>query len=713
MSQHKINRRKFLQFSAAGAAGLVLASCTAPASPTVAPGQPTATTGAGAANVPATPTPIPTAESATATPVPTVVASNYKEAPTLADQVKAGTLPAVDERLPVSPLVLQPIDSIGKYGGRIRSVSSWLGGNWSESQYGHSALRWIDDGMGIAPGMVDTWSTNADNTVWTFHVREGLKWSDGEKCTVDDIMFWWNDLANYSDANGNTGPDTPPDFGTAGGKLAVFEKKDDYTLTITYVEPSPLTAKRLAMWVNGPIGPRWIAPMHYLKQFHPKYNTDVKDFVDFNNKNNIFTNPDMPSLNPWMLTDLVPSQSNTWNRNPYYYVVDTEGNQLPYIDGLDVTNVTDREVQLTQVLQGSVDFLHFHGFTLGDVGTLKDNEAKGNYTTLLWDSGSGTGQMYFWNYDAADDKKRELYRMPDFKKASSYAIDRPTIQKTVYYNTGMLTTGTMSPKAYEFNFNQEAQDRYKKYRDAYVTYDPAKANELLDGLKMAKGADGFRTYPDGTPLEVRIDIPADAGKEATDVLQIVQQNWKDVGLNVVINQVTPSDFGNGWYAGKYEIHTNWEVGDGPDHLLYPSWVVPNEHDRWAPLAGEMLTLQGTPQDQTECDKSPWERQPPRYCKTDAAYAGTPVETLQGIYEKAKIEVDDLKRAQYVWQMDDIHYDNVFYLGTVANYPRIILSSKNLSNVPTKDQLKLGGFVNPWIIPYPAVTNPETYFYTNL
>jgi peptide/nickel transport system substrate-binding protein len=633
-------------------------------------------------------------------------ASKFNEAPALADLVKTGKLPAIEDRLPVNPLVLAPIDAIGKYGGRIRTVGgTWVGG-LSETQYGHSALRWIDDGMGIAPGMCDTWSANADDTVWTVHIRQGLKWSDGQPCTADDVLFWWNDVCNYTGAT-----ETPPDFGQDGLKIAKFAKTDDFTITITYTAPQPLTAKRLAMWVNADgIGPSWILPMHYLKQFHPKYNTAVKDFKDFGTKKSTSMNPDMPSLDGWITTKYNASQSVTQDRNPYYYAVDTQGNQLPYIDGVDYTIVADAQAQMVQTLQGSVDYFHFNNFTLGDVGTLKDNEAKGNYTVFLWDSGSGTAMMYFWNYDVADDKIRALYREPKFKQAISFAMDRPSIQKTVYYNTGMLTTGTMSPKAFEFNFNQEAQDRFKKYRDAYVAYDPDKANTLLDGLGMKKGADGFRTLPDGSKFEFRVDVQADANKECLDVLQITQQNWKAVGLNVIINQVPPSDFDNQWRTGKLQFRTNWEVGDGPDHLLYPSWVVPNEQSRWAPLCGEMLALQGTDQDQKDCDKKPWDRTPPRMCKTDKDYAGTPVEKLQNLYQTAVIEVDDVKRAAIVWQMLDIHYEQVFYLGTVANYPRIIIVSQKLTNVPKKEQLKLGGFVNPWIIPYPAVVNPETYSY---
>ena len=709
MSQQKINRRKFLQYSAAGAVGLVIASCAPAATSTTVP-QATATTGAAAQ--PPTPTPIP-AQKATATAVPTLASAKYKQAPALDALVSSGKLPPVEERLPKVPLVLAPVDAIGKYGGRMRKF--WMGswsGHFLEEQYGHSPLRWIDDGLGIAPGMCDTYSTNADNSEWTVHIREGLKWSDGEPCTVDDVMFWWDDLTVQKEA---ANPDPIPDFGQdANGKLATFTKVDDYTLKITYGTPAPLTAKRLAMWVNANIGPRWIAPAHYLKQFHPKYNTAVKDFKDFNEKATVFTNPDLPVLTGWMLTKYDAGKAMTAERNPYYYAVDTEGNQLPYIDGEDWINVQDRQVELLQIRQGSIDHAHFHDLTLSDISTLQDTADQGNYEVLLWDSGSGTAMMYFWNYDypdktPADKKIHDLYRTPEFKQAMSYALDRATIQKTVYFGTGILTTGTMSPKAFEFNFNAEAQAFGKKAREIYAAYDPDKANTMLDALGLKKGADGKRTFADGSKMEIRIDMPGDASKECTDVLELARKNWEAVGLNIIVNQITGTAMDALWHSGKGQMHTNWEVGDGPDHLLYPSWVVPNEPDRWAPLSGRLLQFAGTPQENSEKEKSPWDRQPPRFNKDDPEYKGTPIEKIHGLYAQAILEPDEVKRAQLVWQMWQIHEDSgPFFIGTVANYPRIIIKSKKLTNVPTKEQLKLGGFVNPWIIPYPAVTNTETW-----
>ena len=323
MSQtKKLSRREFLRLSAISAAGVVLAAC---AKETTAPPVVEATK---PAEVAATPTPRPVAEP-TNTPVPTAAAA--KEAPVLAQLVAEGKLPPLEERLPKVPLTLAPVDEIGQYGGRIRTM--W-GGGWIgfflEQQYGHSPLRWVDDGLGIAPGVCDTWSANADNSEWTLHIREGLKWSDGQPCTVDDVLFWWDDLTVKGDP---ANPDAIPDFGQdANGKLVEIIKVDDYTLVMKYGTPAPLTAKRLAMWVNANIGPRWIAPKHYLQQFHPKYNSEYKDFTEFNAKAEVFTNPEMPSLCAWVVSKYEAGVSMTAERNPYYYAVETLGNLIHYIE---------------------------------------------------------------------------------------------------------------------------------------------------------------------------------------------------------------------------------------------------------------------------------------------------------------------------------------------------------------------------------------------
>jgi len=574
-----------------------------------------------------------------------------------------------------------------------------------------SPLRWVDDGLGVAPGMCESWEANEDNTVWTFNWRKGLKWSDGTPCTTADTMYWWNDMV----LNPDQADQVPSEIPAIGGILPKFTAVDDFTLTIEFPKSSPLTAKRLAMWVNGMTGPRWIVASEYAKQFHPDYNTDYTDFTEHDQKIDNRINPDCPTLTAWMLKEYKEGEYATWDRNPYYYCVDTEGNQLPYVDGMDIKNSPDAQYFILQVTQGSVDWeVYTYQLTLGDISTLKQSEEAGNYEIRFWDTGSGTGMMYFWNHDIKDEKRRALFRDPKFKAAMSLAMDRPTIQRIVYYDTGTPTTGSMSPKALEFNFNADAQAHYEKFRTLYVDYDPDQAKALLDeiGVVDADG-DGWRDFPDGSKFDFKVDLPADAGNECLKVLEITQKNWQDIGLNVIINQMPPSEFGTAWKAGQLDFHTNWEVGDGPDHLLYPSWVVPDETERWAPLTGQMRLVAGTEVEGTELDKSPWDRTPARFDKDDPEYSDE-MKQLHALYDEAIYTVDEIKRMELVWQMNEIHMTSgPYFIGTICNTPRIIIRNKNLENMPTRDQLKLGGFCNPWIIPYPAITNPETFSFTNL
>jgi len=321
----KINRRDFLRLSAMTIGGMALAACAqqateAPAAePTAVPVEPTKAVEAPAAKATATPRPV---AEPTNTPVPTAEAA--KESPAMAAKVAAGTLPPLAERLPDVPLTLTPVNGVGKYGGRLKMASWWQDGGIAAKMYGHSPIRFVDDGLGLAPGMIESWSANADNTVWTFNFRKGLKWYDGSPCATADVLYWWDDMVLDPDHSALP----PSEFSAVEGVLPEFKAVDDYTLTITYVKPAPLTAKRLAMWVNGTIGPRWIAPAEYAKKFNPKYNSEYENYEEHDRKINSQNNPECPTLNSWMLTAYEQGVSSTYEANPYYYCVDPEGNQL-------------------------------------------------------------------------------------------------------------------------------------------------------------------------------------------------------------------------------------------------------------------------------------------------------------------------------------------------------------------------------------------------
>lgn len=627
--------------------------------------------------------------------------------------VDGGKLPPVAERLPKKPYVvphawLKP----GNYGGTLQLSAGWVDGIGAvvqESMYGHSLLRYLKDGQEIGPGLVESWEKNDDASQWTLHFREGLKWSDGEPWSTDDIMFWWNDMVNFKDYTS----ETPPDEARSGkGTIMQLKQVDKNTLQMVFDSPAPLTADRLAMWVNGnagkPIGPTWMVPKHYVQQFHPTYNKSVSDFPKtFDLKAQFRINPEVPTMTGWKLKSYEEGVRGVWERNPYYWCVDRDGNQLPYIDGIVSTYFQDKEVQKLAFLDGKIDYDNWSSLTLADVQALKAAEAKGNFETRLWDSGSGTASIFFFSQDYKDEKMRNLIKMPEFRKALSMAYNRQVAQKTIYYGTGEITTGTMSPKAIEYNVNDDGKKAYASWRDSAVKYDPEGAKALLDKIGVKAGADGMRTMPDGSPLKISLDYNADAGPEHTNKNNLLVQDWKAIGITATPNPIVPTSFDDQWKTGTVMSKTVWEVGDGPNHLVYPQWVVPIEFSRWAPLQGQFYNYKGTPKENEEQDKDPYERQPPRV----APDKGGPIEALWNIYDKTKVEPDQMKRNQMVWDMIKIHVDSgPFFQGTVANYPRVIPVKKGLMNVPKREDLALGGFVNPWIHPTPAVYDPETWFW---
>jgi peptide/nickel transport system substrate-binding protein len=653
---------------------------------------------------------------------PLAAPKSFSESPTLASQVKAGKLPAVAKRLPDSPYVV-PHNWLGKgkYGGTLNMMTFTSQGTAKadsnrEFFYGHSLLRYLNDGLDVGPGLVEKWSSNADTSEWTLHFRKGLKWSDGVAFSTADILFWWQDIilpAHYAQV--------PPDECRSGkGTLCKMAAPDAMTLTMTFDAPAPLTADRLAMWVNGAIGlngPTWVLPKHYAKQFHPKYNKSVPKNWDtvgglWEQKTDWMRNPQCPVLIGYKCKTFDNNKGVTLERNPYYWAVTKDGDQLPYIDEIVINNVQDAQVGKLQVQQGKIDYCqgYFTQIDLSDVSSLSQNKAKAGTDIVLWDSGSGTGSIFFLNLDYPDAKLRNLFREPKFRQAISLAVSRDVIQKSLYFQTGYPTTGTLSPKAIEYQVNSQGVKNFQAWRDSYVKQDVKKAKALLAelGLKDTNG-DGFVEMPDGSKLTVRIDYSADISQtEAAKDNQLVQ-DAKAIGLRMTRNPVSPQSYADQWEAGQLMSHTNWEVGDGPNNLVYPQWLVPLENTRWAPLEGQYYAVRGTAAQHTEANVNPWKRKPPRL----APDTNGPIAQMWDLYDQSKIEPDFMKRTQLVWKLMKIHVDQgPFFTGTVANYPQVVIAKTDLRNIPRKENLAQGGFVNPWIHPTPAVYDPETWYWDN-
>ena len=211
MTQRHISRRRFLQVSAFATAGAVLAACGGGDAP--------------AAEAPAAEAPA-ASDSGDAMP-----ASQYNEAPMLADMVANGEIPPVDERLPANPMVIQPLDDIGQYGGTWRRIGVGPGdaGIFRYRLMYPQLVRYNTDGSDIGPNLAESWEVSDDGTTYTFHLREGVKWSDGTPHSSGDFMFWYEDVLGDEDL----APSFPV-WLTVGGAPVVMDAPDDLTIRFTF-----------------------------------------------------------------------------------------------------------------------------------------------------------------------------------------------------------------------------------------------------------------------------------------------------------------------------------------------------------------------------------------------------------------------------------------------------------------------------------------------
>ena len=350
------------------------------------------------------------------------------------------------------------------------------------------------------------------------------------------------------------------------------------------------------------------------------------------------------------------------------------GDQLPYIDEIQISVVSDAEAGKLQVQQGSVDYCQggFNQITLNDVQGLRDSAEQAGTEVVFWDSGSGTGSIFFFNYDYVDDDLRELIREPKFRQALSHAFNRDAVQKAIYFNTGELTTGTFSPKAIEYNDQRHrARRSTPSWRDAYVAYDPEKAKAMLDEIgRQGPNGDGMRELPERQKLSLHTRLPGRRARRSTRPRnELDLPTGRRSGSDDEQPDRLPQAFDDEWETGKLMTNSNWEVGDGPNHLVYPQWLVPLEYDPLGAAEGPVVrSCAARTQENQQLDRRPVGAQPAADGARDRA---TRSQKLWEIYDQTKVEPDAMNRHRLVWEMIKIHvYDGPFWMGSVANYPQV-------------------------------------------
>lgn len=658
-------------------------------------------TACGGAATPA-PTAAPTQAPTQAQPVQTEEAplpSKYKQAPML----DAMNLPPIEERLPVAEdiKVITPWESVGKYGGQWNDVTWWDGAGNIKMMLYDPPVRWKADLTGYEPGLLikmPEWSDGGKTITFTF--RRGIKWSDGAPFTTADLKFWWEDLAkneDYKTAN------VPWWARNSDGSPITMEFPNDYTWVLKFDKPQYIMPYILAQgfWEWEPL----MKPAHFLKQYHPNYGgkSGAEGYTELDLMDRWFDTPGYPCLMAWCLKEYKPGEYRILERNPYYWKVDIEGNQLPYIDSIRVELVEDSEVRLLAVAQGKYDCNFRYNGAPTDIPFLMENAAAGNYRLVPgWMNGAGAWPGIIVNQDYHRDREydpaketeedieiRELLRNQDFRIGLSYAMNRQRVVDVAWEGIGEPKNFTISPQSPHFTSSAEGMKVYEQWANSYAEYNPEKAKEHFDkaGFVDANG-DGIRDLPSGKPFTLVIDLNDwSSEKINTEFLQVYKLNLEAVGVKVLINNVigTPDAGPRGDY-GLYMLRTTH--ASELDLWTYPDWVFPvrggGEGTRAWPQQGLWYSTGG---------KEGWEPQP-----------GSPAYRLQEIYRKGLQEPDEQKRHELVWEAIGIYLnEGPFIIGAAGDQPMPVVCKNYFKNVYEY------GVLGPWAPGTPGNTFPEQFW----
>lgn len=609
---------------------------------------------------------------------------NFQEAPMLREKVARGELPPVEERLPEQPYVVVPRERIGRYGGTLHVITRYttvpVGAGFVQDVL-NGFVEPNPAGDKLLPHFATEIEVSEDKTTYTIHLREGAKWSDGVPFTADDIMFWYEDILLNKEL-------TPAisSVWKAGGEVVKVRKLDDYTVQFKFAKPQP-------EFLGWPFSKatqhfRMLKPKHYFKQFHPKYTPmeelkkKVKEagfdkWYDFfwakaEEYCGLSAVPGTPVLTPYMPVEATASR-RVFVRNPYYWKVDTEGNQLPYIDKIVEEIVTDPEVAQGKIISGEVDF---NGFltTTKNYPMYKKNEQKGGYRTILWDSGKASEVIFFFNLTHQDPVLRQIFRDVRFRRAMSLAINRQEINDFLYFGKAKIMQYTVVASKY---FEPE-------FANAYVEYNPEKAKALLDEMGLVDtDGDGWRERPDGKKLTFTIEFTSAEDPLKTDTVELVANYWRAVGVDVKVKEISGELFDTRGSGNSLDCSI-WHGGFGDLGILFP------ELHPGTDFPGPIHV---------------WPRFKDYYFRGEKIQQSIPKEVrkLFEVTEKVLTTPDEEERVRLGKEILRLHAENLWIIGTVGFAPHPIVVDKDLHNVPEKGHWC-------WEVQWMTTRDPEQLFF---
>jgi peptide/nickel transport system substrate-binding protein len=406
-----------------------------------------------------------------------------------------------------------------------------------------------------------------------------------------------------------------------------------------------------------------------------KYNSWVDLFKFKNDPNN---NVDCPTTAMWKTTQPIHSQQWVLERNPYYFAVDTAGNQLPYMDGVQLELAQNLEVFNLHAIAGEYDAQIRH-IDIAKVPVLKQNEEKGGYHVNFWRWQHGTDAGFFvnQNYTGNDPEITKWLTNKDFRIALSLGIDRDQLNQTYWVGLGDPGSAAPGPQS-PYYLGPES-------RTKNATLDPTRANQLLDQLGLTnKDANGIRQRTDGKgPLVLEINTVGAAFVNWTGIAQMVAQHWeKNLGIKATVNELERTLAETRLAAGQLQIRV-WS-NDGSDNpFTYPGHILPYDNGSdWGPLYGTWWQSGG---------------------KTGVEPKGDDLKMLQ-LYDQAK-GVPTEQLGDIAKQILTIYLDNMYCIGTCGISPAILgvaVIKNYMGNVPESVVGTTPGQT-------PGNARPETWF----
>ena len=604
----------------------------------------------------------------------------YNEAPMLAEKVAAGELPPVEERLPANPLVVVPLEQ-GQYGGTWRRVmtGSGDGANLLRTVSYEGLFRWDPSFSEVIPNFATGYEVNEEGTEWTFSIREGVKWSDGVPFTTGDIQFWYEDIATNRDVR-----PASPGWLVYAGEVAQFEVIDDVTFKFIFSVPAGNLMTDMAHPSHSTEMLRF--PRHYYEQFHARYNENIDALVREAGLETWMEllgargldgttryRPEIPTIDAWMPMNVLDGDTTQlrMERNPYYWKVDTEGNQYPYLDNVVFDVIADREVMILRAAAGEIDMQTRHIGNLANKAFLFDNQETGNYRFFDTDATSTNSFNLMLNMTSKNPVLREIFQQKDFRIAVSHAIDRQRIIDTVFVSQGIPAQSAPLPGTPFYNERLATQ---------YIEYDPALSAELLDALGYTLGSDGFRVGPDGNRISFAATIAENPVVQ--DILEFIRMDLQALGIELIVRALPRASYADIVFQNNHDA-TSWAGGAGIQPALDMRYYMPVNNESLFANAWAFWGID--PMD-------PVAEEP------DNEIALRQIE----LWKQLSQTVDTDARAEIINEILDLAADAFWLIGISTPAPLYGVVRNDFCNVPAR-------MWDSWEYPHPGPTNPFTYF----